>query len=87
MYNEGKDCGYTDSYNQGLLEGHDNCWDAAKEYYQRIFKRELREAKQLWKEEGGNNEYSEEIAEQYEEPEVDVEWSSYVQKTPPTQTE
>jgi len=24
MYNVGKDSGYTDGYNQGLLEGHDN---------------------------------------------------------------
>jgi hypothetical protein len=29
MYNEGKDSGYTDGYNQGLLEGHDNGWDEA----------------------------------------------------------
>jgi hypothetical protein len=45
MYNEGKDCGYTDGYNQGLLEGHDNGWDKAKEYFQTIFERELRNAK------------------------------------------
>jgi hypothetical protein len=56
MYNEGKDSGYTDDYNQGLLEGHDNGWDEAKEYYQKIIERELREAKQQWKEEGANNE-------------------------------
>jgi len=80
MYNEGKDSGYTDGYNQGLLEGHENGWDEAKEYYQKIFERELREAKQQWKEEGANNEYSEEIAEEYEESYVDDEWSSYGQK-------
>jgi hypothetical protein len=80
MYNEGKDSGYTDAYNQGHLEGHDNHWDEAKEYYQKIFERELREAKQQWKEEGANNEYSEEIAEEYEESYVDDEWSAYGQK-------
>jgi len=31
MYNEGNDWGYTDGYNQGLLEGNDNGWDEAKE--------------------------------------------------------
>jgi flagellar biosynthesis/type III secretory pathway protein FliH len=77
MYNEGKDSGYTDGYNQGLLEGHDNGRDEAKEYYQRTFERELREAKQLWKKEAANNEYSEEITEEYEEPEVEDEWSLY----------
>jgi len=65
MYNEGKDSGYSDGYNQGLMEGHDNGWDEAKEYYQKIFERELREAKQLWKEGGTNKEYSEEIIEEY----------------------
>jgi len=45
----------TNDYNQGLLEGHDNDWDKTKEYYQKIFERELREAKQLWKKEGANN--------------------------------
>jgi len=30
MNNEGKDSGYTNVYNQGLLEGHDNDWDEAK---------------------------------------------------------
>jgi hypothetical protein len=78
MYNEGKDNGYSDGYNQGLLEGHDNGWDEAKEYYQKIFETELREAKQQWKEEGMNNEYSE-ITEEYEEAKVDDEWSSYGQ--------
>jgi len=87
MYNEGKDSGYTDGYNQGLLEGHDNGWDAAKEYYQKIFERELREAQQQWKEEGANNEYSEKIAEEYEESEVDDEWSSYGQKRDSKQIE
>jgi flagellar biosynthesis/type III secretory pathway protein FliH len=33
MVDEGKDSGYTDGYNQGLLEGHHNGWDEAKEYY------------------------------------------------------
>jgi len=42
MYNEGKDSGYTDGYNQGLLERHDNGWDEAKQYYQKIFERDLR---------------------------------------------
>jgi len=87
MYNEGNDDGYTDGYNQGLLEGHDNGWDEAKEYYQRIFERELREAKQQWKEGNANNEYSEEITEEFEEPEVDDEWSSYGQKRNSKQTE
>jgi flagellar biosynthesis/type III secretory pathway protein FliH len=80
MYNEGKDSSYTNGYNQGLLEGHDNGWDEAKEYYQKIFERELRETKQQWKEEGANHEYSEEIAEEYEELYVNDEWSSYGQK-------
>jgi len=53
LYNEGKDSGYTDGYNQGLLEGRDNGWDEAKEYYQKIFERELREAKNQWAQEGG----------------------------------
>jgi len=87
MYNEGKDSGYTNGYNQGLLEGHDNGWDEAKEYYQKIFERELREAKQLLKEEGKIKEYSEDLAEEYEEPEVDDEWSSYGQKWDFKQTE
>ena len=80
MYNEGKDSGYNDGYNQGLLEGHDNGWDEAKEYYQKIFERELREAKHEWKEQGANNEYSKEIAEEYEESEVDDEGLSYGQR-------
>jgi len=37
MYNEGKDSSYTDGYNQRLLEGHDNGWDKANEYYHKIF--------------------------------------------------
>jgi hypothetical protein len=48
-----------------------------KNIIRKYSKRELREAKQAWKEEGANNEYSEEIAEEYEEPEEDDEWSSY----------
>jgi len=87
MYNEGQDRGYNNGYDQGLLEGHDNGWDEAKEYYQKIFERELREAKQIWKEENANKEYSEEIAEEYEEEEVDDEWSSYGQKRNSKQTE
>jgi hypothetical protein len=62
------------------LEEHDNGWDEAKEYYQKIFERELREARQQWKEERLNNEYSEGILEENEEPEIDDEWSSYRQK-------
>jgi len=77
MFNQGKDRSYTDGYNKGLLEGHDNGWDEAKEYYQKIFERELREAKHQWKEEVANNEYSEELEEEYEEAEVDDEWLSY----------
>jgi len=77
MSNEGEDCGYTNSYNQGLLEWHDNGWDEAKEYYQKIFERELREANQQWKKEGALNEYCKEIAEEYEETEEDDQWSSY----------
>jgi len=87
MYNEGKDSGYTDGYNQGLLEGHDNGWDEAKEYYQKIFERELREAKHQWKEEGANKEYSEELEEEYEGLELDDEWSSYGQKRDSKKTE
>jgi len=87
MYNEGKDSGYTDGYNQGLLEGNDNGWDEAWEYYQNIFERELCEAKQQWKEDGENNEYSEELSEEYEELEVDDEWSSYGVKRDQKQTE
>jgi len=34
-----------------------------------------------------NNEYSEEIADEYEEPEVDDKWSSYGQKRDSKQTE
>jgi hypothetical protein len=39
------------------------------------------------KEEGVKNEYSEEITEEYEESEVDDEWSSYGQKRDSKQTE
>jgi len=87
MYNEGEDSGYTDGYNQALLEGHDNSWDVAKEYYQKIFERELHEAKQQWGKEGVNNEYSEDLTEETEEPEVNDEWSSYGQKRDLKQTE
>jgi len=87
MYNEGKESGYTDGYNQGLQEGHDNGWDKAKEYYQKIFKRELHEAKQQWGKEGANNEYSEDLAEEYEEPDVDDKWSTYGHIRDPKQTE
>jgi hypothetical protein len=87
MYNEGKDSGYTDGYNQGLSEGHDSGWDEAKEYSQKIFERELREAKHQWKEEGANNEYSEEIADKYEKSYVNDEWSWYGQIRDPRQTE
>jgi hypothetical protein len=80
MYNEGKDSGCTDCYNQGRLERHNNGWDEAKEYYQKIFERELRQAKLQWKEGGANNEYSEEIAEEYKDSYVDDEWSLYGQK-------
>jgi len=68
----------------GRLHSND---DEAKEYYQKIFERELREAKQQWKEEGANNEYSEEIAEEYKEPEAEDEWSSYGIKRDSNQTE
>jgi len=87
MYNEGNDSGYTDRYNQVLLEGPENGWDEAKEYYQKIFERELREANQILKEEGANTEYSEEIAEQSEESEVNDQWSSYGQNRDSKQTE
>jgi len=46
IYNEGTDSSHTDGYNQELLEGHHNGWDEDKEYYQKIFQRELRDAKQ-----------------------------------------
>jgi hypothetical protein len=87
MYNEGQDSSYTDGYNQGLLEVHDNGRDEAKEYYQKMFERDLREAKQQWREEGVNNEYSDEIVEEYDESYVDDEWSSYGQKKDSKQTE
>ena len=45
MYNEGKDSGCNNGYNQELTEGHDDRWDEAKEYYQKIFERELSKAK------------------------------------------
>ena len=48
MYNEGNDSGYNDGYNWQLTEGYDDRWDTAEEYYQKIFKRELREAKGSW---------------------------------------
>jgi hypothetical protein len=35
----------------------------------------------LWKKEAANDEYSEEITEEYEEPEVEDEWSLYGCKT------
>lgn len=79
MYNERKDSGYTAGYNQGLLAGHDNGSDEAKEYDQRIFEIELREAKQQWNEGDGNDKHFEEITEEYEEPEVNDEWSFYAQ--------
>jgi hypothetical protein len=60
IYNEGKVIGYTDGYNQILLEGHDHGWDKGKDDYQKILERGLREAKQLWKE-AGANQCSEEI--------------------------
>jgi len=87
MYNEGKDSGYTDGYTQGLLEGNHNSSDEAKEYYQKIFEREFGESKQQWKEEGTNNEYSEDIAEEYEELQEKDEWSSYGQNRYVNQTE
>jgi hypothetical protein len=87
MYIEEKNSGYTDGYNQGLLEGHVNGWDEAKEYYQKIFERELREAQQQWMEDGAHNEYSEEIAEENEESEVDDEGSSYGQTRNSKQTQ
>jgi hypothetical protein len=87
MYNEGKDSCYIDGYNQGLLEGHVDGWDEAKGYYQKIFEKERRETEQLWKEEVGNNEYSEVIAEEYKEPEVDGKWSSYSQGRDSKQSE
>ena len=50
MYNEGTDSGCNDGDDQGLLEGHNNGWDEAKEYYQKLFQRECKEAKKEWKE-------------------------------------
>jgi hypothetical protein len=51
-----------------------------------MFDTELREAKQQWKEDGVNNEYSEEIAEECEESEADDEWASYGQNRNSKQT-
>jgi hypothetical protein len=61
------------------LEGHHHGWDEAKEYYKKIFEKELKQAKQTWRKGGANEEYSEEITEQYKEPEVNDEWMSYGQ--------
>jgi len=80
MWNEGNVIAYTDGYNQGLLESHDNGWDQAKEYNQKVFGRQLRHAKYQWKEEGSIDEYSEEIIVEYEESDKNDEWSSYGQK-------
>jgi hypothetical protein len=79
MYNEGKDSGDNDGYDPGLLESHNNGWDEAKEYYQKIFENELKEAKQQWRKEKEDNEYSEEDMEEYEKQEVEDEWSTYGQ--------
>jgi len=89
-YTERTDVGYNDSNNQGLLEGHNNGWDEAKEYYQRIFGNELRAAKQEWKE--GKNQYDDSKEESSEELrdsaiEDDVDWESYGQKDDLKQTE
>jgi len=54
---------------------------------QKIFERELHEAKHQWGKEGANDEYSEDLADAYEEPEVDDEWSFYGHKRDPKQTE
>jgi hypothetical protein len=86
-YNEGNDNGYTHGYNQGLLERHDNGWDEAKEYYQKIFERELREMKLQWQKECGNVEHFENMNEEYVEPELDDEWTCYGQKKDSKQTE
>jgi hypothetical protein len=67
MYNEGNDSGYNDGYNQGHLAGHGNDWNEAKEDDLRLFERGRNEVKQQSKEEGTNNDYSEEMEEQYEE--------------------
>jgi hypothetical protein len=53
------------------LAGHNNVWDNAEEYYQKILKQEHWEVKQGWMEEGVNTRYSKEIAEESEESEVD----------------
>jgi len=76
-----------DGDNPGLFEGYGNGWEEAKGYYRKIFERELPDAKQSWKEEGANIEYSVEIAEHYEESEVDDKWSSYGQKRDSKQTQ
>jgi hypothetical protein len=59
MYDQGNDWCYYNRDNHRLFEGHDNGWDKPKEYYQKIFERELREVKQQWKEEGMNYKNSE----------------------------
>jgi hypothetical protein len=40
MSEEGNNSGDTDGNNQGLLAGHNNVWDNAEEYYQKILKQE-----------------------------------------------
>ena len=65
IYNKGKDSSYTDGYSNGLLERHDNDWDKAKEHCHKLFQRESREAKEQSNADGANNEYSEDIVEEY----------------------
>jgi len=90
MYNKGQDVGYNDSYNQGLFEGHDNDWNEAKQYYQRIFGKQLTDAMQKWNEE--RNEYDDSIEESSEEHrdstiDEDDEWTFHGKKEDSKQTE
>jgi len=80
MYNEQEDSGYNNGYNQGLTEGHDDRYNEANEYYQQIFERELREAKESWprtyKEIGSLP--CEDIDEEFKEEELPWdEWKDY----------
>jgi len=87
MSNKGTDSGYTDGYNQGLLKQGDKGSDQGKEYYETILERDHREDTQLWKEEGRNNDYSEQIQQEYEEFKGDDQWSSHEQNNDSTQTQ
>jgi hypothetical protein len=65
IYTVGNNNSYADAYNQVLLEAPDDSCNEHKQYYKKIFEREFREVQRSWKEEGANNEYSEEMEDKY----------------------